>query len=65
MKISILLPLKEIIKGDSIFCATGITDGDLVSGIKIIGNKFVTESLVTHKSSNTSKIFLSEDTIKT
>ena len=57
--------LKEIIKGDSIFCATGITDGDLVSGIKIIGNKFVTESLVTHKSSNTSKIFLSEDTIKT
>ena len=57
--------LKEIIKGDSIFCATGITDGDLVNGIKINGNKFVTESLVTHKSSNTSKIFLSEDTIKT
>ena len=25
--------LKEIIKGDSIFCATGITDGDLVKGI--------------------------------
>ena len=27
--------LKEIVSGDSIFCATGITSGDLVSGIKI------------------------------
>ena len=27
--------LNEIISGDSIFCATGITSGDLVSGIKI------------------------------
>ena len=27
--------LDEIVKGDSIFCATGITNGDLVSGIKI------------------------------
>ena len=27
--------LKEIIKGDSIFCATGITSGDLVKGINI------------------------------
>ena len=26
--------LKEIIKGDSIFCATGITNGDLVKGVK-------------------------------
>ena len=29
--------LNEIIKGDSIFCATGITTGDVVSGIKIKG----------------------------
>ena len=57
--------LKEIVKGDSIFCATGITNGDLVNGIKVKENKFVTETLVTHKSSNMSKIFLSEDTIKT
>ena len=27
--------LNEIVTGDSIFCATGITNGDLVSGIKI------------------------------
>jgi fructose-1,6-bisphosphatase II / sedoheptulose-1,7-bisphosphatase len=57
--------LKEIVKGDSIFCATGITNGDLVEGIKIKDNKYITETLVTHKGSNMCKIVLSEDTIKT
>ena len=47
--------LNEIVSGDSIFCATGITSGDLVSGIKIDGNKFISETLVTHKSSNFKK----------
>ena len=55
--------LKEIIKGDSIFCATGITSGDLVRGIKLKDNNYVTETLVTHKSSNTCKIVIREDTI--
>jgi len=57
--------LKEIIKGDSIFCATGITDGDLVNGINVKNNKYITETLVTHKSSNMCKIFTREDSIKT
>ena len=57
--------LREIIKGDSIFCATGITDGDLVKGIKVKDNKYITETLVTHKGSNMCKIDISEDTIKT
>ena len=57
--------LKEIIKGDSIFCATGITDGDLVKGIKFNDNKYITETLVTHKGSNMCKIVVREDTIKT
>ena len=43
--------LNEIISGDSIFCATGITSGDLVSGIEIHGSEFISETLVTHKSS--------------
>ena len=43
--------LNEIIKGESIFCATGITTGDLVNGVKIKNNKYVTETLVTHKNS--------------
>ena len=47
--------LSEIVKGDTIFCATGITTGDLVSGIKIENNELVTETLVTHKSSGIKK----------
>ncbi len=57
--------LNEIIKGDSIFCATGITNGDLVNGINFKDNKYITQTLVTHKSSNISKIVIREDTIKT
>tara|TARA_X000000950_G_scaffold279813_1_gene373210 strand:+ start:222 stop:1163 length:942 start_codon:yes stop_codon:yes gene_type:complete len=48
--------LNEIIKGDSIFCATGITSGDLVTGIKIEDNDFISETLVTHKSSGMKRI---------
>ena len=48
--------LNEIVSGDSIFCATGITSGDLVSGIKIEDNKFISETLVTHKSSGLKKV---------
>ena len=57
--------LKEIIKGDSIFCATGITKSELVNGVDIKDNKYITETLVTHKSSNMSKTVVTEDTIKT
>ena len=49
--------LKEIITGDSIFCATGITSGDLVSGINIDSNDFTSETLITHKSVGLKKIF--------
>jgi fructose-1,6-bisphosphatase II / sedoheptulose-1,7-bisphosphatase len=48
--------LNEIVTGDSIFCATGITSGDLVSGIEIEGNEFISETLVTHKSSGLKKV---------
>ena len=41
--------LNEIIRGESIFCATGITDGDLVKGIVKKNDKYLTETLVTHK----------------
>ena len=57
--------LNEIVSGDSIFCATGITSGDLVSGIKINGNKYISETLLAHKDSNLNKIILKEDIIKT
>ena len=48
--------LNEIVSGDSIFCATGITTGDLVSGIQIKENEFISETLVTHKSSGLKKV---------
>ena len=43
--------LEEIVKGDSIFCATGITTGELLNGVKIENGKYITETLVTHKNS--------------
>ncbi len=43
--------LNEIVKGDSIFCATGITSGDLVNGVNFRNGKFITETLFTHKNS--------------
>ena len=48
--------LNEIVLGDSIFCATGITSGDLVSGIELLENEFISETLVTHKSSGLKKV---------
>ena len=49
--------LNEIVSGDSIFCATGITSGDLVKGILLNNNNFMSETLVTHKSSGIRKIY--------
>ena len=55
--------LNEIISGDSIFCATGITSGDLVSGIKIENNVFMSETLVTHKSTGLKKVIILKQNI--
>jgi fructose-1,6-bisphosphatase II / sedoheptulose-1,7-bisphosphatase len=55
--------LNEIVSGDSIFCATGITSGDLVKGIVLDENSFTSETLITHKSSKLKKIFKSKHTI--
>ena len=41
--------LHEIVKGDSIFCATGITGSDVLKGISINDNIYTSETLVTHK----------------
>ena len=55
--------LNEIVTGDSIFCATGITSGDLVSGIEINDNKFISETLITHKSTGLKKIIKTQQII--
>ena len=38
------------------FCATGITSGDLVDGIKFENNSLTVETFITHKSSDFKKI---------
>jgi fructose-1,6-bisphosphatase II / sedoheptulose-1,7-bisphosphatase len=48
--------LNEIVKGDSIFCASGITTSEVLNGIIVDGNKFISETLVTHKNTNFKKI---------
>ncbi|MDC1177411.1 class II fructose-bisphosphatase [Candidatus Pelagibacter sp.] len=55
--------LNEIVSGDSIFCATGITSGDLVKGILVNDNSYVSETLITHKSSNLKKVYKSTNKI--
>ena len=55
--------LNEIVKGDSIFCATGITTSDVLSGIEIKIIVYI-ETLVTHKSSNFKKIIKRTNFIK-
>ena len=48
--------LNEIVKGDSVFCATGITTNNVLNGIKIKDNNYTSETFVTHKSSNFKEI---------
>ena len=44
--------LNEIVKGDSIFCATGITDNIFIKGIIFDQDKYISETLITHKNTN-------------
>ena len=55
--------INEIVSGDSIFCATGVTSGDIVEGIKISDGEFSSETLITHKSSNLRNIIKSKQKI--
>ena len=55
--------LNEIISGDSIFCATGITSGDLVNGIKIQDDEFISETFITHKFSGLNKVIQTKQKI--
>ena len=40
--------INEIVKGESIFCATGITSGDLMKGVVKEKDKYITETIITH-----------------
>ena len=55
--------LNEIVKGDSLFCATGITNSEVLNGITINKNEFTSETLITHKNSNFKEIVKSVNSI--
>ena len=55
--------IKDIVKGDSIFCATGITSGDMVKGITIKDDYYISETFITHKSTKTKKIYSQKNKI--
>ncbi len=47
--------IEDMIKGDVIFCATGVTDGEMLKGIKDKGTYFEASSFILHKSQKLSK----------
>ena len=44
--------INDMVKGDVIFCATGVTTGDLAKGVKDLGNEFEVNTFMLHKSQN-------------
>ena len=47
--------INDMVKGDVIFCATGVTDGDLLNGIIDKGDSFEANSFVLHKNQKITK----------
>ena len=48
--------IPDMVRNDVIFLATGVTNGEMVDGIKAKDNYFTSHTLVLHKSSKTNKI---------
>jgi len=47
--------IDEIVKGDVIFCASGVTDGDLAKGVENLGNEHKVTTFALHKSQKITK----------
>ena len=48
--------INDMVKGDVIFCATGVTSGDLAKGVKDLGNEYEVTTFALHKSKKINKI---------
>ena len=48
--------IDDMVKGDVIFCATGVTNGELVKGVKDLGNEFEVTTFALHKSKKINKV---------
>ena len=46
----------DMIKGDVIFCATGVTNGDLANGVKDLGNEYKVTTFALHRSKKVNKV---------
>ena len=44
--------INEIVRGESFFCATGITSGELMNGVIKEDNNYITETIFTYKKSD-------------
>jgi len=49
--------ISDMVKGDVIFCASGVTNGDLADGIKVFDDNFKVSTLALHKSQKINKLF--------
>jgi len=47
--------IDEMVKGDVIFCATGVTNGDLAKGVEDLGNEYKVTTFALHRSQKTIK----------
>ena len=47
--------IDELVKGDVIFCATGVTDGDLAKGVEDLGNEYKVTTFALHRSQKVKK----------
>jgi len=47
--------IDEMVKGDVIFCATGVTNGDLAKGVNDLGNEYEVTTFALHKSQKINK----------
>ena len=48
--------IDDMVRGDVIFCATGVTSGDLAKGVKDLGNEFEVTTFALHKSKKINRI---------
>jgi fructose-1,6-bisphosphatase II / sedoheptulose-1,7-bisphosphatase len=53
--------IQDMVKGDVIFCATGVTDGDFLKGIKHRDNYYDSETLVLHENTKINEIIKNQN----
>ncbi|PCI86596.1 MAG: fructose-bisphosphatase class II [Hyphomicrobiales bacterium] len=54
------LSIRDMARGDVIFSATGVTDGDMLFGVRMKGNKIETETLVMRSTTGTVRRIIAE-----